>query len=116
MPLAAAAWIKAVVTGDEHSRQVFPYWGQGDDPVVIGCCIVDCPAAVPVGLTLVSGSSGCSNPSLTLGWSWLADSNAISLLVLRGLFLTGTDSKPVEPSCEKNCFERMIFAWERSGG
>lgn len=36
----------------------------------MGCCKVD-----------------CSNPSLTLGWSWLADSSAVSLLVLGGLFL-----------------------------
>lgn len=76
-----------------------PYWGQGDDPVVIGCYTVDCLAAVLVGVRSVSSSSGCSDPSPILGWSWLADSNAILLLVLRGLFLTGTDPKPVELSC-----------------
>lgn len=75
---------------------------------------MDCLTAMLVGLRLVSSSSGCSNPSLTLGWSCLADSSAVSLLVLRGLFLTGTDPKPVEPSCEKDCYETTIFAWEKS--
>lgn len=107
MPLAAAAWVKGVVAGDELNtlRQVFPYRGQGDDPVVTGCYIADCLAAVLVGLMFI--------PIPILGWSWLTDSNAVLLLVLRGLFLTGTDFKPVEQSCEKDCFER-IFAWKSS--
>lgn len=108
MPLAAAAWVKGVVAGDELNtlRQVFPCWGHGDDPVVTGCYIADCLAAVLVGLVFI--------PILILGWSWPTDSNAVLLLVLRSLFLTGTYSKPVEWSCEKDCFEAMIFAWKSS--